>query len=69
MSKNKNVVKAEGGKSNVGIYIVSIILALLSILPFWIMIANATRQYINQIQQQCNFIDSVWGTFPATMRY
>ncbi len=50
MSKNKNVVKAEGGKSNIGVYIVSIVLALLSILPFWIMIANATRSTY-QIQQ------------------
>ena len=43
MSKNKYVVKAEGGKSNIGVYIVSIVLALLSILPFWIMIWQTRR--------------------------
>ena len=37
-------------KSNVVIYIVCIVLGLLSILPFWIMIANATRSTY-QIQQ------------------
>ena len=36
-------------KSNLVIYIVCIILAVLSILPFWIMIANATRSTV-QIQ-------------------
>ena len=37
-------------KSNVVIYIVCIVLGILSILPFWIMIANATRSTY-QIQQ------------------
>ena len=37
-------------KSNVVIYIVCIILGILSILPFWIMITNATRSTY-QIQQ------------------
>ncbi len=37
-------------KRNIVIYIVCIILGLLSILPFWIMIANATRSTY-QIQQ------------------
>jgi multiple sugar transport system permease protein len=37
-------------KANTVIYVVSIILSLLSILPFWIMIANATRSTY-QIQQ------------------
>ena len=36
-------------KSNLIIYLVCIILAVLSILPFWIMIANATRSTV-QIQ-------------------
>ncbi len=46
-----NVIKrATRKKSNAVIYIVSIILALLSLLPFWIMIANATRSTY-QIQQ------------------
>jgi len=37
-------------KSNVPVYIVCIILALLSILPFWIMIVNSTRS-TPEIQQ------------------
>ena len=37
-------------KSNIVIYIVCIVLGILSILPFWIMIANATRSTY-QIQQ------------------
>ncbi|MEA4939372.1 MAG: carbohydrate ABC transporter permease [Christensenella sp.] len=37
-------------KNNVVIYIVCIVLGILSILPFWIMIANATRSTY-QIQQ------------------
>ena len=37
-------------RTNVVIYIVSIILAILSIMPFWIMIVNATRSTF-QVQQ------------------
>ena len=37
-------------KVNIGIYIVCGILAILSIMPFWIMIVNATRSTV-QIQQ------------------
>ena len=37
-------------KASAGIYIVCIILAVLSIMPFWIMIVNATRSTV-QIQQ------------------
>ena len=35
------------------IYIVCIFLAVLSIMPFWIMIVNATRS-TTEIQQLCN---------------
>ena len=38
-------------KASLGVYIVCIILGLLSILPFWIMMANATRSTF-QIQSQ-----------------
>lgn len=37
-------------KSNIVIYIVCIVLGILSILPFWIMISNATRSTV-QIQE------------------
>lgn len=50
----ENAQEQFGKKSHVGmkilIHVVCIILALLSILPFWIMIVNATRS-TNEIQQ------------------
>ena len=44
------VVRHTRKKTNAVIYIVAIILSILSILPFWIMIVNATRSTF-QIQQ------------------
>jgi multiple sugar transport system permease protein len=49
-------------KSNIVIYIVCIILGLLSIMPFWIMIVNATRSTY-QIQQSA--ISLIPSTFLA----
>lgn len=40
------------------IYAVCIFLAILSVLPFWIMIVNATRS-TTEIQQRRNFAHSV----------
>ncbi len=47
MSKTRKVARK---KTSIFIYIACIILAVLSIMPFWIMIVNATRSTI-QIQQ------------------
>lgn len=45
-------------KVNVGIYIVCIILGVLSIMPFWIMIVNATRSTIEIQQHAISLIPS-----------
>ena len=48
MNKSRTTFKRK--HVNAAIYIVSIILAILSLLPFWIMLVNATRSTY-QIQQ------------------
>lgn len=44
------------------IYIVSILLFLLSVVPFWILIVNATRS-TEQIQQSFSMIPSIYASF------
>ena len=41
------------------IYVVCILLAIISIMPFWIMIMNATRS-TTEIQQHANFSSAIY---------